>query len=159
MSLKVSVSGIRGVVGTALDAESLVRWASAYGQWLPEGPVVVARDGRPWVAIGASGGRRIMPAVAQLISFLTDYGCDLETALALPRINATGDGRATVDPCLPAAMRTTIAAAIDTVDGEHAVYPVLYASPQAVMRDGKAGLNIGAADPALPWSGAVAESV
>jgi phosphomannomutase len=47
MSLKVSVSGIRGVVGTALDAESLVRWASAYGQWLPEGPVVVARDSRP----------------------------------------------------------------------------------------------------------------
>jgi len=47
MSLKVSVSGIRGVVGTALDAESLVRWASAYGQWLPAGPVVVARDSRP----------------------------------------------------------------------------------------------------------------
>lgn len=47
MSLKVSVSGIRGVVGTGLDAESLVRWASAYGQWLPPGPVVVARDSRP----------------------------------------------------------------------------------------------------------------
>ncbi len=47
MSLKVSVSGIRGVIGTALDAESLVRWASAYGQWLPAGPVIVARDSRP----------------------------------------------------------------------------------------------------------------
>lgn len=47
MSLKVSVSGVRGVIGTALDAESLVRWASAFGQWLPEGPVVVARDSRP----------------------------------------------------------------------------------------------------------------
>jgi phosphomannomutase len=47
MSLKVSVSGIRGVIGSALDAESLVRWASAFGQWLPEGPVVVARDSRP----------------------------------------------------------------------------------------------------------------
>ena len=47
MSLKVSVSGIRGVIGSALDAESLVRWASAFGQWLPAGPVVVARDSRP----------------------------------------------------------------------------------------------------------------
>jgi phosphomannomutase len=47
MSLKVSVSGVRGVIGTALDAESLVRWASAFGAWLPEGPVVVARDSRP----------------------------------------------------------------------------------------------------------------
>lgn len=47
MSLKVSVSGVRGVIGTALDAESLARWASAFGAWLPEGPVVVARDSRP----------------------------------------------------------------------------------------------------------------
>ena len=36
-----------------------------------------------------------MPAVAQAISFLADWGCDLETALRLPRINATGDGCAT----------------------------------------------------------------
>lgn len=47
MTLKVSVSGIRGVVGESLDAESVVRWASAFGQWLPEGPVVVGRDSRP----------------------------------------------------------------------------------------------------------------
>jgi len=47
MTLKVSVSGVRGIVGESLDAESLVRWASAFGQWLPEGPVVVARDSRP----------------------------------------------------------------------------------------------------------------
>ncbi|HKK70727.1 MAG TPA: phosphoglucosamine mutase [Candidatus Krumholzibacteria bacterium] len=47
MTLKVSVSGVRGVVGESLDAESLVRWAAAFGEWLPEGPVVVARDSRP----------------------------------------------------------------------------------------------------------------
>lgn len=47
MSLKVSVSGIRGVVGVGLDAESVTRWAAAFGNWLPDGPVVVARDSRP----------------------------------------------------------------------------------------------------------------
>jgi phosphomannomutase len=47
MSLKVSVSGIRGVIGNTLDAESLVRWASAFGNWLPDGPVVLTRDSRP----------------------------------------------------------------------------------------------------------------
>lgn len=47
MTLKVSVSGIRGVVGESLDAESITRWASAFGTWLPAGPVVVARDSRP----------------------------------------------------------------------------------------------------------------
>lgn len=47
MTLKVSVSGIRGIVGESLDAESITRWASAFGAWLPAGPVVVARDSRP----------------------------------------------------------------------------------------------------------------
>jgi hypothetical protein len=55
-------------------------------------------------------------------------------------------------------MRAEIAARIDTIDGELAVYPVLYASPQAVLRDAATGTNVGAADPVLPWSGAVAES-
>jgi phosphomannomutase len=47
MSLKISISGIRGVVGRALDAEVVTRFAAAYANWLPEGPVVVARDTRP----------------------------------------------------------------------------------------------------------------
>ncbi len=47
MVLKVSVSGIRGVIGETLDAESISRWASAFGNWLPEGPVVLTRDSRP----------------------------------------------------------------------------------------------------------------
>ncbi|MEX1107432.1 MAG: gamma-glutamyltransferase [Dongiaceae bacterium] len=120
-------------------------------------PTIVAKNGVPQVALGASGGRRIMPAVAQLVSFLTDYGLDLETAMAQPRINATGDGRATVDPQIPNSDRRTIAAAIDTVSGERSVYPVLYAAPQAVARDPLSRRNKGTADPALPWSGAVAE--
>jgi gamma-glutamyltranspeptidase/glutathione hydrolase len=120
-------------------------------------PTVLAENGVPRAALGASGGRRIMPAVAQLVSYLVDYGMDLETAMAAPRISATGEGRATIDPRLSADEQRAIAAAIDTVPGERAVYPVLYAAPQAVARDAASGRNNGAADPALPWSGAVAE--
>jgi phosphomannomutase len=47
MSLKISISGIRGVIGDGLDAESVGRFASAFGSWLPEGSVVVGRDSRP----------------------------------------------------------------------------------------------------------------
>jgi phosphomannomutase len=46
MVLKVSVSGIRGIVGETLDAESVSRFAAAFGAWLPPGPIVVARDSR-----------------------------------------------------------------------------------------------------------------
>ncbi|HXW27691.1 MAG TPA: gamma-glutamyltransferase, partial [Xanthobacteraceae bacterium] len=36
-------------------------------------PTILARDGRPWLAAGASGGRRIVAAVAQLVSFVVDF--------------------------------------------------------------------------------------
>jgi len=45
--LRVSVSGIRGIVGDGLDAVTVARWAAAFGAWLPRGPVVVGRDTRP----------------------------------------------------------------------------------------------------------------
>ena len=52
-------------------------------------PVVAqAADGRRF-AVGASGGRRILPAVAQLLSFVMDYGMDLDTAIHTPRIDAS----------------------------------------------------------------------
>lgn len=47
MTLCVSVSGIRGIVGESLTATVVSRWASAFGAWLPPGPVVVGRDSRP----------------------------------------------------------------------------------------------------------------
>ena len=47
MVLRVSVSGIRGIVGDGLDAVVAARWATALGAWLPAGPVVVGRDTRP----------------------------------------------------------------------------------------------------------------
>jgi len=45
--LRVSVSGIRGIIGDGLDAVTAARWAAALGAWLPSGPVVVGRDSRP----------------------------------------------------------------------------------------------------------------
>lgn len=47
MVLRVSVSGVRGIVGDGLDAVTVARWAAAFGAWLPPGPVVVGRDTRP----------------------------------------------------------------------------------------------------------------
>ncbi len=46
MPLRISISGIRGVIGDGLDAVSVTRWAAAFGAWLPPGPVVVGRDPR-----------------------------------------------------------------------------------------------------------------
>lgn len=46
MSLMVSVSGIRGIFGSALHPENLVTYAAAFGEWCKKGTVVVGRDSR-----------------------------------------------------------------------------------------------------------------
>ena len=45
-TLMISISGIRGVVGPALNAEVVCRLAAAFGTWAAPGPVVVGRDSR-----------------------------------------------------------------------------------------------------------------
>jgi phosphomannomutase len=42
----ISISGVRGVVGPALNAEVACRMAAAFGTWAPAGPIVVGRDSR-----------------------------------------------------------------------------------------------------------------
>jgi phosphomannomutase len=45
-TLIVSVSGLRGVVGTTLTPDVAVRYAAAFAATLPPGPIVIGRDGR-----------------------------------------------------------------------------------------------------------------
>jgi len=42
----MSVSGLRGIVGTSLTPEIVTRYVAAFAESLPDGPVVVTRDGR-----------------------------------------------------------------------------------------------------------------
>lgn len=54
------------------------------------GPALITRGGKPVAALGASGGRRIISAVAQVIMYLVDGDSSLEDAVTLPRIDASG---------------------------------------------------------------------
>jgi gamma-glutamyltranspeptidase/glutathione hydrolase len=114
-------------------------------------------EGKPAFAIGASGGRKIMPAVFQISSFLIDYAMSLEDAFHQPRIDASGGDTVGVDPRLPEVIRKALADAFPTVETELVVYPTNYACPSAVLRDPRAGTHFGAGDVMSPWSGAVAE--
>lgn len=42
----VSISGIRGVVGTTLTPEVVVKYAAAYSEYCERGPIALGRDGR-----------------------------------------------------------------------------------------------------------------
>jgi phosphomannomutase len=47
MSLKASISGIRGIVGESLTPDVIVKYVSAYSQMMPTGPILLGRDSRP----------------------------------------------------------------------------------------------------------------
>lgn len=49
--------------------------------------IVFARDGTPLLITGAGGGSRIISAVFQVISNVVDYGMDLPSAVAAPRLH------------------------------------------------------------------------
>jgi gamma-glutamyltranspeptidase / glutathione hydrolase len=120
-------------------------------------PVIARREGKPSFAIGASGGRKIMPAVFQLSSFLIDYGMSLEDAFHHPRIDASGGDTVGVDPRLAAEVRQALASQFAVAETELVVYPTNFACPSAVLRDPQTGTNHGASDVMSPWSGAVTE--
>lgn len=52
-------------------------------------PAILAREGRPWAALGASGGRRIMNCNAQLIQNLTDWRLAAQPSISAPRIDCS----------------------------------------------------------------------
>ncbi len=50
-------------------------------------PVIVMRDGKPWVAIGTPGGHTIVQTVPQMVMNLIDFRMDVQQAIAAPRIS------------------------------------------------------------------------
>ena len=119
-------------------------------------PVVVARDGRPWFGVGASGGRRILGAVLQLASFIVDFGMTPEAAAHHPRIDVSGGDRVGIDRRLPAPIVERLSSFPGAQIIEHTVFPGRFACPNLVLR-GPDGLNHGISDVMSPWSAAVGE--
>ena len=120
-------------------------------------PVIAARNGEPVLATGASGGRRIMPAVLQLLSFSLDFGMDVEQAGHYPRIDASGTGKVDADPRLDPSILEALKAAGHQVDlVSNNVFPVNYACPSLIQRE-KSGFA-GLADVSSPWAAAIAVS-
>src|SRR5688572_12463915 len=117
-------------------------------------PTVALSDRLGAVGIGASGGRKIMPSVAQILSFMLDFGMDLDEAFHCPRIDVSGPGLALVDRRLGDETLRAIAASMTAEFTDLAPYPAQFANPSAVQAPPDRKFR-GAADLASAWSGAV----
>jgi len=119
-------------------------------------PIMLTAGGRPFLAGGASGGRRIMAAVFQLMTFIADFGMDVETAAHHPRIDVSGVDRVSADRRLPAAVLDALAADGPVEVVEHGAVPINFACPNVIVQQTD-GMRVGISDAASPWSGAVAQ--
>jgi len=119
-------------------------------------PVIAeTKDGKR-LAAGASGGRRILPSVLQLVSFAMDFDMDLDAAIHQPRIDCSEGAIVLGDPRLPADTRKALAARFDYKEAPVQTLPMKFACPSVVMRDGDT--NSGAVEIFQPWADAVAEA-
>ncbi len=107
------------------------------------------------VAIGGCGGRKIIPAVFQLLALQADFGFDLEQAFHQPRVDVSGMGPVGVDRRLGEKAIQAISAEFDTVLCEPVPFPFPFTIASAVRRS--KGMNEGATEPEQPWSEAVSE--
>ena len=106
-------------------------------------------------AIGASGGRKILPAVAQLSRFLMEDRMGLCDAFHAPRIDVSGGDTVIADETMPQAELSELRAAHPVSTTRRTVFPYAFACPAGVMRE--ADTNHGASEVMSPWGDAVAE--
>lgn len=118
-------------------------------------PAIGLADGTAF-ALGASGGRKIIPAVMQLASFLVDCGMTLDQAFHQPRIDVSGTDAVVADDTLPQEVRSALADRFTTIPARRAPFPYHFACAGGVMR--RDGVNWGANEKMSVWGDAVAES-
>jgi gamma-glutamyltranspeptidase/glutathione hydrolase len=118
-------------------------------------PVLGFAGEEPWLAIGASGGRRILPAIFQLISFQADFGLGLEAAFHHPRIDTSVAGQVAVDPRVAPETRAALAQHLTVAERARVPYPLPYACPIAVAIEGN-GDRVALTELSQPWAGAAA---
>ncbi len=55
-------------------------------------PMIVSKDGQPFLGLGAAGGSRIPSSIVAVVSRIIDQGQSLERAMAMPRVQPTDEG-------------------------------------------------------------------
>jgi len=108
------------------------------------------------LAVGASGGRRILPAVTQMLSFVMDYCMDLDEAIHQPRIDASEGAVVIGDVRLPMQAQQELRARFDYEEARLQSLPMKFACPSVVLRKGET--NSGATEIFQPWGEAVAQA-
>lgn len=97
-------------------------------------PLLLLKDGRPRLAVGAAGGRRIISAVTQVVSAVVDHGLGIQEAISAPRLDAS-ERRIRISDRFPHSVAGELSAMghdVLTVAEQHAPFSYELARPAAV---------------------------
>src|SRR5690606_16268696 len=117
----------------AADARALANYVPA-----------IMTGGGATIAIGGCGGRRILPAVFQLLAMSVDFGFDLEEAFHEPRLDISNVSPIVIDRRMPQKVIDALMEAHKAVIGERIDYPSNFTIAGAVRR--ARGRNEGATE-------------
>lgn len=118
-------------------------------------PVMLTGPDDDVIAIGGSGGRKILPAVFLALARVVDYGATLEEAIGAPRIDMSAPPQVVADSRLGNEIIAALAAKFPVVLADRIEHPNHFTILGAVRRRG--GINEGAAEPFHAWTDAVRE--
>ena len=113
-------------------------------------PLLILKNGQPWISLGASGGRRIIGAMIHMTSLLVDHGLDIQEAICAPRIDLS-TGNLVADARLSDRTLARLKAMGHTVlPVEESIAPRSFSGPCGVMIDHESGTLRSGVDPFHP---------
>jgi len=69
-------------------------------------PMLIMREGKPWIAIGSPGGHTIVQTVPQIVMNMIDFRMDVQKAIAAPRLSFVESDLTAVDEHMRADVAT-----------------------------------------------------
>ncbi|MFD1378843.1 gamma-glutamyltransferase [Fodinicurvata halophila] len=117
---------------------------------------VLGEHGDRRFALGASGGRKIVSAVAQLSSLMVDHGLSLEESFHHPRIDVSGLDQVVADETLDPGILEALRKTYEVVTARRTAFPFAFACPSAVMREGNQ--NMGCTEIMSAWADSISET-
>jgi gamma-glutamyltranspeptidase/glutathione hydrolase len=116
-----------------------------------QSPLIVLKDGAPWLAIGTPGSDGIWQRLAQVIANIVDFGMDIQSAVAAPRMIYGGYQETGTDVPPKFDVEDRVApqaiAELRAKGYELSVIPSDEGSVNGVLRDPASGFLSGGADP------------
>jgi len=110
-------------------------------------PMLVLKDGKPFLSAGAPGGRMIMGTVMKILHNVIDFGMGIQEACANISLDCSGD-KVIVDADLGASVYQALSDMGHVLEvRERSFLRGLFASPTGILVDEATGRLHGGADP------------